>query len=56
MSWPASGYQISNLISRKKAAANGADVLVMQSKIKVIKNPDGSTTKKLAAWAIRLNK
>jgi hypothetical protein len=41
---------------KKKAAANGADVVVMQSKIKVIKNPDGSTTKKLAAWAIRLNK
>ncbi len=41
---------------KKKAAANGADAVVMQSKIKVIKNPDGSTTKKLAAWAIRLNK
>lgn len=41
---------------KKKAAENGADAVVMQSKIKVIKNPDGSTTKKLAAWAIRLNK
>lgn len=41
---------------KKKAGANGADAVVMQSKIKVIKNPDGSTTKKLAAWAIRLNK
>ncbi len=41
---------------KKKAAAKGADAVVMQSKIKVIKNPDGSTTKKLAAWAIRLNK
>jgi hypothetical protein len=41
---------------KKKAAANGADAVVMQSKIKVIKNSDGSTTKKLAAWAIRLNK
>ncbi len=41
---------------KKKAAANGANAVVMQSKIKVIKNPDGSTTKKLAAWAIRLNK
>ncbi len=41
---------------KKKAAANGADTVVMQSKIKVIKNSDGSTTKKLAAWAIRLNK
>ncbi len=41
---------------KKKAAAKGANAVVMQSKIKVIKNPDGSTTKKLAAWAIRLNK
>jgi hypothetical protein len=41
---------------KKKAAASGADAVVMQSKIKVIKNSDGSTTKKLAAWAIRLNK
>lgn len=41
---------------KKKAAAKGADAVVMQSKIKVIKNSDGSTTKKLAAWAIRLNK
>ena len=41
---------------KKKAGAKGADAVVMQSKIKVIKNSDGSTTKKLAAWAIRLNK
>lgn len=41
---------------KKKAAANGADAVVMQSAIKVIKNSDGSTTKKLAAWAIRLNR
>lgn len=41
---------------KKKAAAKGADAVVMQSKIKVSKNHDGNTTKKLAAWAIRLNK
>ena len=41
---------------KKKAAAKGADAVVMQSKIKVTKNHDGNTTKKLAAWAIRLNK
>ncbi len=41
---------------KKKAAENGADAVVMQSKIKVFKRPDGNTTKKLAAWAIRLNK
>jgi len=41
---------------KRKAAANGADAVVMQSKIKVIKNPDGSTSKKLAAWAIRLSR
>lgn len=41
---------------KKKAADEGANALVMQSKVKVIKNPDGSTTQKLAAWAIRLNR
>ena len=41
---------------KKKAGAKGADAVVMQSKIKVIENSDGSTTKNLAAWAIRLNK
>jgi len=41
---------------KKKAAAKGANAVVMQSKIKVTKNHDGNTTKKLAAWAIRLNK
>ena len=40
---------------KKKAAAKGANAVVMQSKIKVTKNHDGNTTKKLAAWAIRLN-
>lgn len=41
---------------KEKAAAKGADAVVMQSKIKVTKNHDGNTTKKLAAWAIRLIK
>jgi hypothetical protein len=41
---------------KKQAAANGADAVVMQSKIKVTKDPDGSTRKRLGAWAIRLNK
>lgn len=41
---------------KKEAAANGADAVVMQSAIKITKNPDGSTRKKLAAWAIRLNR
>lgn len=39
---------------KEKAAKQGADAVVMQSALKVIKNPDGSTTKRLAAWAIRL--
>ncbi len=41
---------------KKKAAANGADAVVMQSAIKATKNPDGGTRKRLAAWAIRLNR
>ncbi len=41
---------------KKEAAANGADAVVMQSAIKVSKNPGGGTRKKLAAWAIRLNR
>ncbi len=41
---------------KEQAAANGADAVVMQSKIKVTKNPDGSTRKRLGAWAIRLNR
>jgi type IV pilus biogenesis protein CpaD/CtpE len=41
---------------KKQAAANGADAVVMQSKIKVTKDPDGSTRKRLGAWAIRLNR
>ena len=41
---------------KKQAAANGADAVVMQSKIKVTKDPNGSTRKRLGAWAIRLNR
>jgi hypothetical protein len=41
---------------KKQAAANGADTVVMQSKIKVTKDPNGSTRKRLGAWAIRLNR
>lgn len=41
---------------KKEAAENGADAVVMQSPVRVTKNPDGSTRKKLAAWAIRLNR
>lgn len=41
---------------KEKAADKGADAVVMQSAMKVIKNSDGSTTRKLAAWAIRLNR
>lgn len=41
---------------KEKAADNGADAVVMQSAMKVIKNSDGSTTRRLAAWAIRLNR
>jgi len=42
-------------ILKEKAAAKGADAVVMQSPVKVTKQPDGSTTKRLAAWVIRLN-
>lgn len=41
---------------KEKAAEKGADAVVMQSPVKVVENPDGSTTKKLAAWAIRLGR
>lgn len=41
---------------KEKAAKEGADAVVMQSALKVIKNSDGSTTKRLAAWAIRLDR
>jgi hypothetical protein len=41
---------------KREAAAKGADAVVMQSPIRVTKDPDGSTTKRLAAWAIRLSR
>lgn len=41
---------------KREAAENGADAVVMQSPVKVTKNSDGSTRKRLAAWAIRLNR
>ena len=41
---------------KQKAAENGANAVVMQSPIKNTKQSDGSTTRKLAAWAIRLRK
>ena len=39
---------------KDKAADKGADAVVLQSPMKVTKDPDGSTSRKLAAWAIRL--
>ena len=41
---------------KQKAAENGANAVVMQSPIRNTKQSDGSTTRKLAAWAIRLRK
>lgn len=41
---------------KREAGENGADAVVMQSPVKVTKNSDGSTRKRLAAWAIRLNR
>jgi hypothetical protein len=41
---------------KREAAENGADAVVMQSPVNVTKNSDGSTRKRLAAWAIRLNR
>lgn len=38
---------------RKKAAAIGANAIVMQDKLRTNKGPEGTRTK-LAAWAIRL--
>ncbi len=38
---------------RKKAAAVGANAIVMQDKLRAYKGPEGTRTK-LAAWAIRL--
>ena len=42
--------------AKKKAAANGADAIVLQAPIKVSKDSAGGTKKTLAAWAIRLNR
>ena len=43
-------------ILKEEAAKRGADAVVMQGPVKVTKEPDGSTTQRLAAWAIRLNR
>ena len=40
---------------KKLAAKKGANAVVMQSSMKVTKNPDGGTKRRLAAWAIHLN-
>ena len=37
------------------AAEKGANAVVMQAPMKVTKNPDGGTKRRLAAWAIHLN-
>ena len=39
---------------KSRAADEGANAVVLQAPMKVITNSDGSTTRKLAAWAIRL--
>jgi hypothetical protein len=41
---------------KKEAAANGANAVVMQAPIKVTKDSSGGVHKRLAAWAIRLNR
>jgi hypothetical protein len=41
---------------KKEAAAKGANAVVMQSPVKVSKEPDGSTTRRLAAWVILLSR
>jgi len=43
-------------ILKDEAAKRGADAVVMQGPVKVTKEPDGSTTQRLAAWAIRLSR
>ncbi|TFH49819.1 MAG: hypothetical protein E4H01_03475 [Lysobacterales bacterium] len=50
--------KVSDMVAalKEKAAESGANAIVMQSPVKVSKNTDGSTHKKLAAWAIRLNR
>ena len=41
---------------KQEAAENGADAVVMQSPVKITKDSDGGTQRKLAAWAIKLNR
>lgn len=41
---------------KKKAAANGANAVVMQAPIKETKDSSGGVHRTLAAWAIRLNR
>ncbi len=41
---------------KEEAAKRGADAVVMQGPVKVTKEPDGSTSRRLAAWAIRLSR
>ena len=43
-------------ILKDEAAKRGADAVVMQGPVKVTKEPDGGTTRRLAAWAIRLRR
>lgn len=42
--------------AKNKAAENGADAIVLQAPVKTIRDGSGGVKKKLAAWAIRLNK
>ena len=48
----------SNMVAAIKtlAAEKGANAVVMQGPVKSIKKPDGGTQKRLAAWAIHLNR
>jgi hypothetical protein len=41
---------------KELAAEKGANAVVMQSPVKVSRNQDGGTKKRLAAWAIHLNR
>ena len=41
---------------KEEAAEKGANAVVFQSALKTTKNSDGSTRKRLAAWAILLNR
>ena len=48
----------SNMVAaiKEEAAERGANAVVFQSPLKTTKNSDGSTRKRLAAWAILLNR